>query len=340
MMTLLPAIFILLLLLLGPLLIAPIERNLEAWCILLGLAAATFARVWSAELIAQAAAAPIAITIAVIIAGTLFAQFRGRLDQGFERLRRRVSRAALTGASIVAIGLLSSLISAIVAALLLVEAIAMLRLGSSVRVRVAVAGCFAIGLGSALTPAGGPFSAIVASSLQLNFFALLVMLGPWLIPGVATSALIAAWCARGDYDLIAEAVAPRERVRDAIMQGVKVFAFVAGLALISAAYAPMAAHWVPHLGATTLFWGNTVSAALDNATLAAIEAHGLPAGRIRPALLSMVISGGMLIPGNLPNIVCAGALRIRSGEWSRVGIPIGVAMLGICFAVLALVSRG
>jgi predicted cation transporter len=56
--------------------------------------------------------------------------------------------------------------------------------------------------------------------------------------------------------------------------------------------------------------------------------------RLRPALLSMVISGGMLIPGNIPNIVCAGILEIRSVEWARVGVPIGLAMLGICFALL------
>ncbi|MGH7838717.1 MAG: DUF1646 family protein, partial [Candidatus Binataceae bacterium] len=95
---------------------------------------------------------------------------------------------------------------------------------------------------------------------------------------------------------------------------------------------------VPQLDATALFWGNTVSAALDNATLAAIEARGLADGRVRPALLSMIISGGMLIPGNIPNIICAGALKIRSGEWARIGIPIGLAMLGICFAVFFIMS--
>jgi len=43
-------------------------------------------------------------------------------------------------------------------------------------------------------------------------------------------------------------------------------------------------------------------------------------------------------PGNIPNIVCAGALGIRSGEWAKIGIPIGLAMLGICFAILAIVN--
>ena len=160
------------------------------------------------------------------------------------------------------------------------------------------------------------------------------MLGAWLIPGIAVSGLLAAWFARGDYDFIAEETAVRERARDVVFQGARIFAFVAGLTLIGAAYGPLAARWVPRFGPNLLFWGNTLSAALDNATLAALEAHGMTPVHLRPALLSMIISGGMLIPGNIPNIVCAGILEIRSAEWARVGVPIGLAMLGICFALL------
>jgi predicted cation transporter len=331
------AAILLLLLLIGPVAVARIERNLEAWCLILGVIAATVARAWSLKLIFAAARAPAFITIAVIIAGILFGRSRPALDRGFARLRKKMSRPVLTAVSIILIGLLSSLITAIVAALLLIEAIGMLWLGPPSRTRVTVAGCFAIGLGSALTPAGGPFSAIVANGLGLRFFALYRLLGPWVIPGVVASGLLGARFARGDYDLIAEELSVREGARDALRQGVKVFAFVAGLALVSAAYAPFAARWIPQLGSTALFWGNTVSAALDNAALAAIEAHGLAGARVRPALLSMIISGGMLIPGNIPNIVCASALGIRSAEWGRIGIPVGLAMLGICFALFFVV---
>ena len=31
----------------------------------------------------------------------------------------------------------------------------------------------------------------------------------------------------------------------------------------------------------------------------------------------------MLIPGNIPNIVAAGTLRIRASAWARIGIPNG-----------------
>ncbi len=76
-----------------------------------------------------------------------------------------------------------------------------------------------------------------------------------------------------------------------------------------------------------------VSAALDNATLVAVEMHHMPIERAREILLSLLIAGGMLIPGNIPNIVSAGALRIGSLEWARRGLPLGLVMLGIYFAI-------
>jgi predicted cation transporter len=54
----------------------------------------------------------------------------------------------------------------------------------------------------------------------------------------------------------------------------------------------------------------------------------------REAILALLISGGMLIPGNIPNVVSAGALRIGSTEWARVGVPMGLVLMGIYFAVI------
>lgn len=330
------AVLILTLLLLGPLAVHAIARNLEIYFLILGAIAVTLAGQWDRALLGAVARAPMPITLAVSVAGFGFAHLRPTLERGFARLREATSRPILTATAIIVIGLASSLATAIVGAIVLVEAIGMLRLGPPARTNVTVAGCFAIGLGSALSPAGGPFSAIVAHGLGLHFFDLTRLLGAWILPGVVAAGLLAAWFARGGYDLIAEEVSVRERTRDVVLQGARIFAFVAGLTLIGVAYGPLAASWVPRLGPNLLFWGNTLSAALDNATLAALEAHGTTPIHLRPALLSMIISGGMLIPGNIPNIVCAGILRIRSAEWARVGVPIGLAMLGICFAILTL----
>lgn len=78
---------------------------------------------------------------------------------------------------------------------------------------------------------------------------------------------------------------------------------------------------------TTLFWINIVSAVLDNATLAAAEiGPALSLTQIVSALMGPLIAGGMLIPGNIPNIIAACKLEISSSEWARVGIPLGMMM--------------
>jgi predicted cation transporter len=78
-----------------------------------------------------------------------------------------------------------------------------------------------------------------------------------------------------------------------------------------------------------------VSAVLDNATLTAAEIGPyLSPLQIRAALMGLLISGGMLIPGNIPNIIAAGKLGISSREWGRVGVPIGLAAMGVYFVVI------
>ena len=42
----------------------------------------------------------------------------------------------------------------------------------------------------------------------------------------------------------------------------------------------------------------------------------------------------MLVPGNIPNIVSAGRLKIRMNEWAKIGVPIGAVMLAVYFAIL------
>jgi predicted cation transporter len=48
-----------------------------------------------------------------------------------------------------------------------------------------------------------------------------------------------------------------------------------------------------------------------------------------------LVAGGMLIPGNVPNIVCAGLLKINSLAWARVAIPLGLVMMSAYFLALA-----
>jgi predicted cation transporter len=56
--------------------------------------------------------------------------------------------------------------------------------------------------------------------------------------------------------------------------------------------------------------------------------------QVQAILMGLLISGGMLIPGNIPNIIAAGKLSIRSREWAREAIPIGAILLVIYFLAL------
>jgi predicted cation transporter len=337
-MNLQAAIVILVLLLFGPLVVHFIERNIELYILTLGVVATLLAGGFSWSLVGEALSEPILITIAVIAAGIGFGYSRQWMDHAFSRLRRRIRRPILAALSILTVAMLSSVITAIVAALVLVEIVGLLHLAGPARVNTTIAACFAIGLGASLTPLGEPLSTLATSALNLPFFGLLMILGPWVLPGIIAAAIIAGIFARGDYHDAPAGVHMRESPLSAVVQGIRVYAFIAGLVLVSNAYAALAARYVPIMADAALYWANTVSAALDNATLVALEVHGMSVVRAREAILALLISGGMLIPGNIPNIVSAGALRIGSVAWARVGIPMGLVMLGIYFALLRVLA--
>ena len=337
-MNLTAAIAILVLLLLGPLAIHFIEENIEAYVFIIGIVATLIGGGFTAHLLKKAAEEPVLITLAVIGAGVLFGFTRHRLDDIFSALRDRISRPVLAAVSIFALAVLSSVITAIIAALVLVEVIGLLHLQGEARIRVTIAACFAIGLGAALTPIGEPLSALAATALNLHFMGLFDLLAPWILPGAAAASILAGYFARGDYHDSPAGPHVRENSLAALGQGLKVYVFVAGLVLVSEAYGPVAARFVDALSNDALFWLNTVSAALDNATLVALEVHRMPLPRAREAIIALLVSGGMLIPGNIPNIVSAGALKIGSAAWARIGIPVGLIGLGIYFALLKVLA--
>jgi predicted cation transporter len=334
----LETLIILAALLAGPLIFAPLEHNLEPYCFVLGMIAVTVSRQWEWHLFRKAVMDPMPITLTVAGAGMLFGALRPVLDQSFAAMRSLLPRPLLAGFVVLIVGLLSSAITAVIAALMLVEGVALMGLGPAERTRVVVLGCFAIGLGSALTPIGGPLATLAASAMNLNFADLFRLLSPWVFPGVAAISLLTAYYARGPYDLIAASAGVREGPLQAVMQGFRIFMFIAGLILIGEACAPLASRYVGKLSDGALFWANIISAALDNATLVAIEFHQIDRQRAQTALLSLLVSGGMLIPGNVPNIVCANKLSLRSREWARIGLPLGLIMLGTYFALLFVVG--
>ncbi len=129
-----------------------------------------------------------------------------------------------------------------------------------------------------------------------------------------------------------------DRLPDVFLRTAKVYIFVFGLVLLGKAFTPIVERFAGSVPSLVLFWVNIVSAVLDNATMTAAEV--VPAmqwHQLEAALLGLLISGGMLVPGNIPNIVAAGRLGIGAREWARVGVPVGLVMMSACFVVLVLV---
>jgi|SRR5271166_849063 len=139
-----------------PLLFAPFEHNIEIFVLSIVLVSAiVMGRLdctWSKKALHE----PIMITAAVLIAGLLFKLSRLRLEPAFAHLIWRVPLSMPAASSILVISLLSSIITAIVAALILVEIVRLLHLAESSRIRVTVIGCFTIALKAALAPLGEP----------------------------------------------------------------------------------------------------------------------------------------------------------------------------------------
>ena len=152
--------------LVGPFLNKKIESNLEAFLFLMGVISATFANAWSTEVLHEGLIAPINITLAVLGAGVLFHYLRHYIDHGMRRVLITMPLSVIVCSGIIILGLVSSVISAIIAALLLVEFISVLPLHRHAEVNLTVIACFAIGLGAALTPLGEPLSTIVVSKLS------------------------------------------------------------------------------------------------------------------------------------------------------------------------------
>lgn len=329
--------------LLGPFLNRKIEGNLEAFLFVMGLAAATISGVWSADLIREGLTAPISITLAVLGAGLLFHYLRGRFDSGMKIVLQRFPLPGVIGSGIFTLGILSSIISAIIAALILVEFITVLRLHRRAEIHITVVACFAIGLGAALTPLGEPLSTIVVAKLNgapyhATFFYLASLLGIYIMVATVVCGILGVIVSRqlpDDTEPTLSAEDAGRRLSEVFERSLKVYVFVMALIFLGAGFKPLIDEYFNRIPHMALFWANMVSAILDNATLAAAEiGPSLTESQIKSALLGLLISGGMLIPGNIPNIIAAHALKIKSSEWARIGVPLGVVFMAFTALLL------
>ncbi len=299
-----------------------------------GAIAALIGGQWGRGLLHAAVTEPIALTVAVLIFGVVARLGRPALDRGVKRLTKIASARWIYFGLIIVLGLLSSVITAVIAALVLVEAIAMLKMDRHSEISAVVLACFAIGLGAALTPVGEPLGTIAIAALKVDFWYLVRLLGPLVIAGILIVGAVSLWLpAKHGHSLDADR--HNDSWSEIAIRAGKVYLFVAGLVGLSWGLRPLVDRYISEMPQWALFWINSISAVVDNATLTAAEiGPSLTHAQQRGVLMGLLISGGMLIPGNIPNIVAAGRLGISSREWARVGLVTGFPLMLLCFGVL------
>ena len=179
---------------------------------------------------------------------------------------------------IVVLGLFSSVMSAILAAIILVEMVNAMPLSRKSKIDLTIIACFSIGLGAALTPLGEPLSTIAISKLSgepyhAGFDFLFNMLGLYILPGILAYGIIGMFfLGKVDpKDAGMKAADYNETVKDVVMRAVKVYVFIMALVLLGDGFKPIIFTYFTQIPSTILFWVNMVSAILDNATLAAAE---------------------------------------------------------------------
>ncbi|MGH7407771.1 MAG: DUF1646 family protein, partial [Candidatus Methylomirabilales bacterium] len=97
-------LIILLIVLAGPFLNRRIEHNLEAFLFIMGALSALASRAFTAHLIRDALTHPLPITIAVFVAGVVFARGQRRLASGVIWLVGRIGPRALLALTVIILG--------------------------------------------------------------------------------------------------------------------------------------------------------------------------------------------------------------------------------------------
>ena len=343
-----------------------VEQNLEFFFLVMGIVAMTIAGLWSLDVIHEALLAPvmiggvpIGIFQIVLIAGLAIHYFNKQFYSGIFRLSRKLGPSIFIFTIIFVLALVSSIISVIVASVILTEIIAACPYERKHKINLTIVTCFALGLGAALTPLGEPLSTIAISKLSgepyhADFFFLFDLLGVYIIIGITALAVFGAlWIGRkipqlrikkadvstkqNSDDNKLESTACEipeytEKIKTVLLRAVKVYIFVAALILLGTGLSPLIFWYFTHIPPYGLYWVNITSAIVDNATLTAAEiGPSLSLIQIKSALLGLLIAGGMLIPGNIPNIVAAARLKISAREWARVGLILGMVLMVLYF---------
>ncbi len=341
--------FIAFLVLLLPFKVKIVEHNLELFLFIMGAAAVTVTNKWTMEVVMTAAEEPImkGIVPAVLIAGFIFLYGQKAFQNFMDSLVKKMNVGVIIFVSTFVLGLICSVITAIISSLFLCEIANTLPLDRKNKINYVIIACFAIGLGAVLTPLGEPLSTIAISKLSgaplypggpgnAGFFYLFDQLGILIVLGVLLCAAFAMYYVKPTSGKVEKMGSGEEgSVKEVIIRTLKVYAFVAALFLLGAGMEVIIFKYLTKIPDYVLFWVNMISAILDNATLTAAEiSKAMSQRQINAALYGLLISGGMLIPGNIPNIISAGKLGITSSEWAKLGVPLGLVLNALYFVIV------
>lgn len=321
-----------------------VESHLEIFLLFVGALAVTISGGWSIQFIYETLNAPVNVAFIVLVVSVIFGNYSRYIFRVLFAFFKRVEPQFSFAFLVFILGICSSLVSVTVAALVLAEVLKVVALERNTTVKVTVFACYAIGLGAVLTPLAEPLSLIINNALagpphHADFFFLTRHFFWWIVPAIAALAVAAGYCVREAGTTMQMHIREdKETYVSMLKRTLHVYMFVAALNLISAGLRPLAQSTIAHLGGKILFLANTVSVIIDNATLAAIEI--VPDIGIKD-LIYMVIGftacGSMLVQGNLPNIVAAEKLGIKSREWAKVAVPTGLWLMGAYFILLCAV---
>lgn len=341
------SIFLLILIL--PITVKLVEHNLEAFLFVIGGITLLFShwlgpeRLVTLQLAESALLEPVKLTIATLVFGLVFRALREPLKTRIVKIETRLGPRLFAFLLIFLLGILSSVITAIIAALVLCEIVSAINLDKKYETRLVIFACFSIGMGAALTPIGEPLSTIAVAKLRggtlgEDFFMLLRVFGVYIVPGLLLIAAAGGFF-RGSQVTRSESLTEdsEESFGQIALRAFKVYIFVMALVLLGTGFKPMIDMYISKMPAPVLYWVNITSAILDNATLAAAElGPRMTVAQVKGIIMGIIISGGMLIPGNIPNIIAANKLKISSRAWAIAGMPFGLILMAFYFGILYL----
>ncbi len=319
-----------------------VESHLELFLLGVGAAAVTVSGGWSVDFLYETLNYPVNVAFIVLIVSVIFNNYSRYIFRVlfafFKKMEPRYSFAVL----IFLLGMTSSLVSVTVSALVLAEVLKVVNLERTATVRITVFACYAIGLGAVITPLAEPLGLIINNALSVpphnaDFFFLLKHFFWWIAPAVLLLSAAAGYFARNAGTTLQMHIREdKETYSSMLRRTLHIYMFVAALNLISTGLRPLAQSTITHLGGKVLFLANAVSVIIDNATLAAIEiVPSISMNDLVYMVIGLAAFGSMLVQGNLPNIVAAEKLGIKSREWASVAVPTGLILMGGYFIILS-----